>query len=165
MALPQGHTQSSKIRIDVRLLVFVQVSAILSFEALLSHLTCNRNYWWSTWQLWGQHIPAEGVQVTLTFLVLMFFIKVCKGAKISNRYNQVPHLAQDTNGKVTNSQLITTNESQKVSPFPAGDHKAHINRCSQHTGQCKRTGGCYNELVVAFFSTGGCVKGKKIYTY
>ena len=24
-----------------------------------------------------------------------------------------------------------------------------------HTGQCKRTGGCYNELVVAFFSTGG----------
>ena len=30
-----------------------------------------------------------------------------------------------------------------------------------HTGQCKRTGGCYNELVVAFFSTGGGVKGKK----
>ena len=27
------------------------------------------------------------------------------------------------------------------------------------TGQCKRTGGCYNELVVAFFSTGGGVKG------
>ena len=33
-----------------------------------------------------------------------------------------------------------------------------------HTGQCKRTGRCYNELVVAFFSTGGGVKGKKIYT-
>ena len=33
-----------------------------------------------------------------------------------------------------------------------------------HTGQCKRTGGCYNKLVVAFFSTGGGVKGKKIYT-
>ena len=33
-----------------------------------------------------------------------------------------------------------------------------------HTGQCKRTGGCYNELVVAFFSTGGGVKGKQIYT-
>ena len=30
-----------------------------------------------------------------------------------------------------------------------------------HTGQCKRTGGCYNELVVAFFSTGGGVKGEK----
>ena len=30
-----------------------------------------------------------------------------------------------------------------------------------HTGQCKCTGGCYNKLVVAFYSTGGGVKGKK----
>ena len=51
--------------------------------------------------------------------------------KIRNRYNQVPHLTQDTNGKVTNSQLDTTNESQAVSPFPAGDHKAQINRRAQ----------------------------------
>ena len=58
-------------------------------------------------------------------------IKVSKGAKIRNRYNQVPHLSQDTNGKVINSQLDTTNESQEVSPFPAGDHKAHINRRAQ----------------------------------
>ena len=43
--------------------------------------------------------------------------KVSKGAKIRNRYNQVPHLTQDTNGKVTNSQLDTTNESQEVRPF------------------------------------------------
>ena len=41
--------------------------------------------------------------------------KVSKGAKIRNQYNQVPHLTQDTNGKVTNSQLYTTNESQEVS--------------------------------------------------
>ena len=53
--------------------------------------------------------------------------KVSKGAKIRNRYNQVPHLTQDTNGIVTKSQLYTTNESQEVSPFPAGDHKAQIN--------------------------------------
>ena len=39
-----------------------------------------------------------------------------------------PHLTQDTNGKVTNSQLDTTNESQGVSPFPAGDHKARMKR-------------------------------------
>ena len=26
--------------------------------------------------------------------------KISKGAKIRNRYNQVPHLTQDTNGKV-----------------------------------------------------------------
>ena len=43
--------------------------------------------------------------------------KVSKGAKIRNRYNQVPHLTQDTNGKVTNSQLDTTNENHEVSPF------------------------------------------------
>ena len=40
----------------------------------------------------------------------------------------IPYLTQDTNGKVTNSQLDTTNESQEVSHFPAGDHKAHTNR-------------------------------------
>ena len=54
--------------------------------------------------------------------------KVSKGAKIKNPYNQVPHLTKDTNGKVTNSQLDTTNQSQEVSPFPAGDHKASKNR-------------------------------------
>ena len=36
-------------------------------------------------------------------------VEVSKGANIMNRYNQVPHLTQDTNGKVTNSQLDTTN--------------------------------------------------------
>ena len=30
-----------------------------------------------------------------------------------------------------------------------------------HTGQCKSTGGCYNELVVAYFGTGGGVKWRK----
>ena len=64
-------------------------------------------------------------------------IKVSKGAKIRNRYNQVPHLIQDINGKVTNSQLYTTNESREVSPFPAGDHKAQINRRAQRHNKHK----------------------------
>ena len=64
-------------------------------------------------------------------------IKVSKGAKIRNRCNQVPHLTQDTNRKVTNSQLDTTNESQEVSPFPAGDHKRNINRRSQRHSKYK----------------------------
>ena len=66
-----------------------------------------------------------------------FILKVSKGAKIRNRYNQVPHLTQDTNVNVTNSQLDTTNESQEVSPFPAGDHKVHINRNSQRHSKHK----------------------------
>ena len=32
-----------------------------------------------------------------------------------------------------------------------------------HTGQCKRTGGCYNELLVAFLRTGDGLKGKNLY--
>ena len=63
--------------------------------------------------------------------------KVSKGAKIRSRYNQVPHPTQDTNGKVTNSQLDTTNESQEVSPFPAGGHKAQINRRAQRHSKHK----------------------------
>ena len=55
-------------------------------------------------------------------------IKVSKGAKIRIRFNQVPHLNPDINGKVTNSLLDTTNESQEVSPFQSGDHKAQIKR-------------------------------------
>ena len=53
-------------------------------------------------------------------------LKVSKGAKIRNRYNQVPHLTQDTNGKLTNSQLDTKTKSQEVNSFPAGGHKAQI---------------------------------------
>ena len=52
--------------------------------------------------------------------------KVSKGAKTRNRYNQVPHLTKDTNGKRTNSQLYTTNEGQEFRPFPAGEHKAQF---------------------------------------
>ena len=58
-------------------------------------------------------------------------IRVRKGAKIRYQYNQEPRLTQDTNVKVSKSQLDTANESQEVSPFPAGDHKAQINRRAQ----------------------------------
>ena len=39
--------------------------------------------------------------------------KVNKGAKIRNRYNQVPHLTQDTNGKVTNSQKTPQTRAER----------------------------------------------------
>ena len=51
-----------------------------------------------------------------------------KRDRIKNRYNQAPYLTQDTNEKMTNSQLDITNESQEASYFPAGDHKVSINR-------------------------------------
>ena len=50
-------------------------------------------------------------------------------AKIRNGYNQVPHLTQDTtweSDKTMRKHQIQ--ESQEVSPFPADDHKAAMNR-------------------------------------
>ena len=52
--------------------------------------------------------------------------KVRKMAMIRNRYNQVSHLTQ---GSIWESdkktiKLNITNESQEVSPYPAGDHRA-----------------------------------------
>ena len=83
-------------------------------------------------------IYSNGIHPHLSIACLLkHHLKVSKGAKIRNRYNQAPHLTQDTNGKVTNSQLDTTNESQEVSLFPAGDHKAHINRCTQRHSKHK----------------------------
>ena len=55
-------------------------------------------------------------------------IKVRKRAKIENQYKQAPHLSQDKNAKLKTTQLDITNESQEVSPFPAGGHNASINR-------------------------------------
>ena len=53
-----------------------------------------------------QHISnlcrKAGQQLNVLKRLSTFLSKVSNGAKIRNRYNQVPHLTQDTNGKVTN---------------------------------------------------------------
>ena len=46
-------------------------------------------------------------------------------------------MTHDTNGIVTNLQLDITYENQEVSPFPTGDHKAHINRSAQRHSKHK----------------------------
>ena len=75
----------------------------------------------------------EYIQSVCCSISLLFI----KGAKIRNRYNQLPHLTQNTNGNVTNSQLDTTYKSQEVSPFPAGHHMAQINRRAQRHNKHK----------------------------
>ena len=47
---------------------------------------------------------------------------------IRNRYNQVPHLSQDTTWDSNKIMINITNKSQKISPFPSGVHKAAMNR-------------------------------------
>ena len=54
--------------------------------------------------------------------------KVSKMAKIRKRYDQVTHLTQDTTWESDKNTINITNKSQEASPFPAGDHKAAMNR-------------------------------------
>ena len=46
---------------------------------------------------------GRGHKHILAKVKLFSMIKVRKGAKIRNRYNQVPHLTLDTNGKVAHN--------------------------------------------------------------
>ena len=60
---------------------------------------------------------------------LWLVLKVCKEVKSRNQYNQVPRLTQDTTWEVTKNTIKhDVRESQEASPFPAGDHKAAMNR-------------------------------------
>ena len=61
------------------------------------------------------------------FTVKHAMIKVKKGAKIRNQYNQVPHLTQDTTWESNKNTINITNKSQEVSHFRVGDHKAAMN--------------------------------------
>ena len=61
----------------------------------------------SSTQKYCTNICSENTDFCVSF-------KVRKRAKIRNRYNQAPHLTNDTNGKETTSQLDITNESQEV---------------------------------------------------
>ena len=49
-------------------------------------------------------------------------------ATIRKRYDQVPHLTQNTTWESNENTINITNKSQVVSPFTAGDHKAAMNR-------------------------------------
>ena len=70
---------------------------------------------------------SKGTAGVGVFVAEKWIEKVFEVKRVSDR----PHLNQDTNWKVTNQQSYTTNESQEVSPLPAGDHKAQINRGTQ----------------------------------
>ena len=53
-------------------------------------------------------------------------------AKIRKRYNQLPHMTQDTTWESNKSTINIANKSQEVSPFPAGDHKAGNEQTRKH---------------------------------
>ena len=60
-----------------------------------------------TWEIREKYRKIKGYTYKVINILASkcpIVVKVSNGAKIRNRYNQVPHLTQDTNGKVTNSQ-------------------------------------------------------------
>ena len=61
--------------------------------------------------------------------ILQITFKARKRAKIRNPYNQTLHLTQDTNAKVTTSQLDITNKSKEVSPFKPNKAKQRYHNC------------------------------------
>ena len=54
--------------------------------------------------------------------------KVRKTARIRNRYNQEPHLSQDTKRESNKITINNTKKSQEVNPYPSGDHNGAMNR-------------------------------------
>ena len=60
-------------------------------------------------------------------------MEVSKKAKIMNQYNQVPRLAQDTTLESDkNTRKHHIQESQEISLFLAGDHKAGCMTNTKH---------------------------------
>ena len=73
----------------------------------------------------GHGFNPYNLCITMLSTVLFGARQNKKKTKIGNLYNQVPYLTQDTileSDKNTRKHLIQ--ESQEVSPFLAGDHKA-----------------------------------------
>ena len=79
---------------------FLQYTLIIT-KSIMSNFMFWQWWFWSDWR----------------FLYTEDHWKVRKWTKISNLYNQAPHLTQDTNGKVTTSQLGIAKESQEKKPF------------------------------------------------
>ena len=77
--------------------------------------------------------PAHKILVLIAYANSKGSDKVRKTARIRNQYSQVPHLSQDTKWENNKITIIITNKSQEVSPFPAGDHKAAMNRLESMT--------------------------------
>ena len=68
------------------------------------------------------------INIDIMYKSAYLLIKVRKTARIRYRYNQVPHLSQNTSRENNKNTINITNKSQEVSPFPAGAHKAAMNR-------------------------------------
>ena len=72
--------------------------------------------------------PPFWTERQISDIFLNFQKKIRYKPTIPMKYNQIPHLTQDTNGKSDNLTIRHHKQSQEVSIFPACDHKASTNR-------------------------------------
>ena len=77
---------------------------------------------------WGQHISDISSRATKSKIW-------CKDQESIQSSTTPDPGYQWESDKLTED---TTNESQEVSPFPAGDHKAHINRRAQNIANTRK---------------------------
>ena len=77
--------------------------------------------------------------------------KVSKVAKIRNRHNQAPHLTQDTNGKVTNSQKTPQTRAKRSAPPPSrrprSTHKQTRTQHSKHKTEQKQSAMSTSKII------------------
>ena len=82
------------------------------------------------YKYWRSQKPSPRPSTNLYNQVVYFDrwdqFKERKAAQIRTRYNQVLHLTQDTTWESDKNTIKLHN--QEVSPFPAGDHRAAMNR-------------------------------------
>ena len=75
-------------------------STSLKYEIQSLNLSKSKKFFVSGCQYYTGYGPAHEISV----IIANAYNIVSKGAKMRNQYNQVSHLTQDTNGKVTTSQ-------------------------------------------------------------
>ena len=103
---------------------------------ILSKLRRQCMYFLNELELLIFQFTCSCINLTMIFYLLHYTVvrygalkkKVRKTATIRKRYNQVPHLTHNTTWESNKNTINITNKSQETSPFPAGDHKAAMNR-------------------------------------
>ena len=113
------------------------------FSRRLHEEAAIQSQWWRVkWEDVNTHVRTMSMSRDSKVSALQFAVSsrftLFQSKREGNRYNQAPHLTQDTNGKGTTSQLDITNKSQVAIPFPAGDHMALINRRARKHNKNKK---------------------------
>ena len=77
---------------------------------------------------WRAYTGLYRLHCTPASSFVQIWVKVRRMANTGKRYNQEPHLTQDTTWESNKNTININDKSQEISSFPAADHKAATNR-------------------------------------